>query len=302
MAHPVLARELQAMGYTVLDRPSITPDELEPLLADAVGLVLTTRIEAHQTLLEKAPHLQWIGRLGSGMELIDTVYAKSRGIVCFSSPEGNRLAVAEHALGMLLSILHRIDWSYREVVHGEWRRKENRGSELSGKKVGIIGYGNTGSELARLLEPFGVTVLAHDIHKTGFGGRYIQEATLRAITDQCQVISFHVPLTDSTRGMAGTEFFSALQQCPVLINTSRGKVVDGPALLTALEQRQLSGAALDVLPNEQLAGYSASEKLWLQRLTQRPDVLITPHIAGYSEQSFERMCTVLLQKLRGWGR
>jgi D-3-phosphoglycerate dehydrogenase len=298
-AHPLLAAELSAMGYTVVDAPHILYSEVEETIGDVVGLVVTTRIKVDRALLQKAAQLRWIGRLGSGMELIDTVFAAEKGIRCFSSPEGNRLAVAEHALGMLLSILHRIDWSYREIQQGMWNRNENRGVELSSQYVGIIGYGNTGQQLARLLSSFGVTVLANDIHKSGYSTGLIQEASLAEIATRCSVISFHVPLNAGTKGMANTAFFNSLQQAPVLVNTSRGEVVELPALVEALEKGQLSGAALDVLPNENLASYQPDENQLLQRLIQRPNVVLTPHIAGYSRESFEKMSRVLLEKLRG---
>jgi len=297
-SHSLLAQGLQALGYTVVDAPAITRQELESSIEDAVGLVITTRITVDRSLLQKAHQLKWIGRLGSGMELVDTIYAQEHGITCFSSPEGNRLSVAEHALGILLTVLHRISWSYREIQQGQWKRNENRGTELSGQCVGIIGYGNTGSEFARLLAPFGVSVLAYDKYKSGFSNSYIQEASLAEIMARCQVISFHVPLDASTRSMANSAFFASLQKAPVLLNTSRGEVVDLPALVQALEAGKLSAAALDVLPNENLASYQPDENQLLQRLIQRPDVVLTPHIAGYSHASFERMSQVLLDKIR----
>ncbi len=298
LAHPLLAAGLRAMGYTVVDAPAIVRSELDASIEDAVGLVVTTRIAVDASLLQKAKKLRWVGRLGSGMELIDTAAAAAKGVWCFSSPEGNRLAVAEHALGMLLSVLHRINWSYGEIQKGIWNRKENRGTELSGQCIGVIGYGNTGSEFARLLAPFNVKVLAYDIHKSGFASGYIQEASLADIAAQCSVISFHVPLDTTTKGLAGEDFFNSLRQAPILINTARGEVVDLRAMLLALEQGKLSGAALDVLPNENLASYQPDENQLLQRLMQRPDVELTPHIAGYSRESFERMSKVLLDKLK----
>ena len=297
-SHPLLAEGLRTLGYEVIDAPNITREEVESIIDDAVGLVITTRVAVDRTLLQKAHQLKWIGRLGSGMELVNTVYAQERGVTCYSSPEGNRLSVAEHALGMLLTVLHRISWSYREIQQGLWKRNENRGTELSGLCVGIIGYGNTGSEFARLLAPFGVTVLACDINKSGFGNSYIQEASLAEVMARCQVISFHVPLDATTKGMADAAFFDSLQRAPLLINTSRGEVVDLKALVQALEKGQLSGAVLDVLPNENLASYQPDENQLLQQLIQHPGVVLTPHIAGYSHASFERMSQVLLNKIR----
>lgn len=296
-AHPHLATRLSEAGYSIVNNPAISREELMNCVNEATGLILTTRITADKELLEKATQLKWIGRLGSGMELIDTAYAASRGIACYSSPEGNRLAVAEHALGMLLSLLHRIASSSQEVQKGLWLREENRGIELSGKTVGIVGYGNTGGEFARLLAPFQVTVLANDIVKKEITQPFIREASLEQIKAEADVISFHLPQTERTVGLANESFFKGLSKTPIIINTSRGKVIEIPALLKALDNGWISGAALDVLPNEKLNTYSPLEREWLNKLCVNQRVLLTPHIAGYSKESFLRMSTILLEKL-----
>lgn len=296
-AHPVLIVSFEKQGYEVLYVPDISADELDKVIPDADGLVVTTRIPVNKQLLDKAVRLKWIGRLGSGMELIDLPYAESRGIQCFSSPEGNRNAVAEHNLGILLSLLNRIPVAQEEVRKGLWKRVENTGTELSGKTVGIIGFGNTGSSFARLLEPFGVTVLAYDKYKFGFGKGYIKEASLEQIARYADVISFHVPQTKETTGMANDDFFQALQRKPVLLNTSRGKVIRLPSLINALKENRISGAGLDVLPNEKLSTYSETEQAELNWLLARNDVVITPHIAGYSKEANLKMATTLLEKL-----
>jgi D-3-phosphoglycerate dehydrogenase len=296
-AHPILARSLQAAGYSVLDKPAITEAELLSLLSTCVGLVLTTRIKADRNLLQQATALQWIGRLGSGMELVDTTYAQEKGITCYSSPEGNRLAVAEHALGMILGLLHKIAAADRQVRAKKWLREENRGTELTGKTIGIIGYGNTGSELARLLAPFQVKVLAYDLFKTGFSHNYIEEASVALIQEKADIISLHVPLTSITKEMVDASFLHQLQKAPLLLNTARGEIISIPALLNALDQGLVRGAALDVLPNETLSSFSAVENEQLASLSARDNVLLTPHIAGYSHEAFERMAVVLLEKL-----
>lgn len=296
-AHPFLAERLSTAGYKVVNDPSISRQELLNKIHEATGLILTTRITADKELLTKATQLQWIGRLGSGMELIDTDFAASKGIACYSSPEGNRLAVAEHALGMLLGLLHRIPSSFQEVKQGFWLREENRGIELSGKTVGIVGYGNTGTEFARLLAPFNVRVLINDIVKKEISASYIKEADLEQIKAEADVISFHLPQTELTLGLANRIFFKGLRKIPIIINTSRGKVVDIPSLLEALEKGWIRGAALDVLPNEKLNTYTPVEQDCLNKLCTNPSVLLTPHIAGYSQESFLRMTTVLLEKL-----
>ena len=295
--HPYLIETFQKQGNNVIYEPEISYGELLLLVKEAKGLVVTTRLKIDKAIIDAASSLQWIGRLGSGMELIDTAYAATKNVTCISSPEGNRNAVGEHALGMLLNLANKIAKSSGEIKEGKWVRDENRGIEISGKTIGIIGYGNTGEAFAKVLSGFDVTMLGYDINKTGFGGKFIREADLEQICRYADVISFHVPLSDDTKHMANEVFFDKLENKPFIINTSRGNVVETRALINALQNGKINGAALDVLENEKLETLSEIEKLQLDFLLNQDNVLITPHIAGYSTEAFLKMSEVLLTKL-----
>lgn len=296
-AHPRLIEGLERAGYDVLYVPAIAYEELSVIIADYEGLVVTTRMRIDREMINRAEKLKWIGRLGSGMELIDEAYARQKGIECISTPEGNRNAVAEHALALVLNLMNHVSRSFDQVKQGKWLRNENTGVELTGKTVGIIGYGNTGSSFARLLQPFDVTVLAYDKYKDGYSHSYIREASMDHLSRYADVISFHVPLTAETHHMANEAFFSGLRQKPFIISTCRGGVTDTAALTDALKSGKIAGAALDVLENEKIAQLNPVEKSHLDFLTTQPNVVLTPHIAGYSKEAFERMAQVLLAKL-----
>ena len=296
-SHELLIDTLKQKGFEVINAPAISYDELFNEMDRVEGIVITTRIKVDSNLIDKGKELKWIGRLGSGMELIDVKHAESKGIKCLSSPEGNRNAVAEHALALLLALTNKIHAVQKQLKEGKWLRDENRGTELYGKTIGIIGYGNTGSAFAQLLQSFHVTVLAYDKYKFGFSKEYIKEASLEQVCRYADAISFHIPLTDETHYFANHDFFQSLKQSPWILNTSRGKIVNTQDLKEAILNGVIAGAGLDVLENEKPSSFTAEENLLFHWLLDQPNVVITPHIAGYSHEAFLKMSEVLLQKL-----
>ena len=296
-AHPFLMETLTQHGYEVMYEPAISYDALSKIIDTATGLVVTTRLKIDQSIINAATQLKWIGRIGSGMELIDTEFATSKNIQCMSSPEGNCTTVGEHALGLLLSLMNRIHSSYAEIKNGQWIRDANRADELTGKTVGIIGFGNTGSAFAKVLSGFDVKILAHDIYKTNFDTAQIKQVSLQEIQKQANVISLHLPLTELTHHYANDSFFNACVQKPYFLSTCRGAVTNTDALLKALQNQVVSGVGMDVLENEQLDSYTSSEQARLQAFMAHPNFILTPHIAGYSHEAYLKMSQILLGKL-----
>lgn len=295
--NPYLINELESKGYAVSYQPAITYEEVLELVKDIEGLIVTTRIKVDKAVLDNATKLKWIGRLGSGMELIDVKYAESKGIKCVSSPEGNADTVGEQVVGMLVCLMHNILKSNLELREGIWEREGNRAWELGGRTVGIIGYGNTGGAVAKRLRGFGVNIIAYDKYKTNYGTSEVKEVSLQDIFEQAEIVTTHLPLNDETFHMVNEQFLRSFAQPIYYINASRGKVVDTPALVAALDNGLVKGACLDVLENEKLSSYTAAEQEMFTRLLTAPNVVMTPHIAGYSHEATIKMAQIVLQKL-----
>lgn len=295
--HPIIPETLSEKGIAFNYVPNANYETLQSQIKNATGLIVATRIKIDKGLIDVAPKLKWIGRLGSGMEHIDTDYANSKNITCISSPEGNRNAVAEHTLGLLICLMRNIFISCTQVKNSIWHREENRGYELSGKTIGIIGFGNTGSAFAKLLSSFNVKILAYDKYKFGFGHEQVIESSLEKIKKEADIISFHLPLTEETKHIANGDFFKSLKKNPYILNTSRGGIVDTKELSEAVKNDLIKGAALDVLENENLSEFTESERIDFSFLSSSERVLLTPHIAGYSFEATYQMSAVLLKKI-----
>ena len=301
--HPVLQDDLEGMGYSCVYDPDITREQLKARIHEFTGIIVRSRIRLDQELIAAGQRLRFIGRVGSGLENVDVEFAASRGVICLNSPEGNRQAVGEHATGMLLALLHKICVADREVREGQWRREANRGTELSGKTVGIVGYGNTGSAFARCLSGFGCTLLAYDKYKQGFSNDFVRETDMDEIFREADVLSLHVPLTDETTYLADQAYLARFRKSIILINTSRGQVVNTADLVAALEEKRIRGAALDVLEYEDLSadalGTSALPANFSKLCAMQGRVVLTPHVAGWTAESAIKLASVLSGKIRG---
>lgn len=299
--HPVLEERLTASGnFQCVDATSWDFDRCAAEVKDAAGIVIRSRFPMDEDFLKHAGKLRFIARSGAGMENIDVDYCRSRGIELFNAPEGNRNAVGEQALGILLSIYNRLHIANNQVRNGIWDREGNRGWELDGKTVGIIGFGNNGQAFAKKLRGFDVDVLVYDKYKQDFGSEYVTEATLDAVLRKSDVISFHIPQNEETIHFANEEFFDALGKRIVLLNLSRGKIVKTRALLDAIKRGGVLGAGLDVNEFEKKsfeAFFDSDRPEELDELLACEDILLTPHIGGWSHESYFKLSDVLADKI-----
>lgn len=300
--HPVMLQRFREAGISFTHDQNMSADEVAAQIDNYDGLIIRSKIIIDRAFIDAAPRLRVIGRVGAGMETIDVEYAEQKGIACYNSPEGNRDAVAEHAMGMLLCIANKLHTADHEVRTKQWRREENRGFELKGRTIGIVGFGNMGQAFAQRLAGFSVRIIAYDKYRRGFGSATVEEVSLSQLQEQADVISFHIPQTAETIYMADAAFWSACKRQPVIINTARGKVVKLDDLAAALQSGQLRGACLDVLEYE---NYKFENFLredmpaaW-QYLTSAPNVLFTPHVAGWTVESKFKLSAVLADKIVG---
>ncbi|PZV87540.1 D-3-phosphoglycerate dehydrogenase [Algoriphagus aquaeductus] len=289
---------LEREGFQVTYSPKITRAEIIDQVSEYEGLIIRSKTPMDRELLEKATRLKFIGRAGAGLDQIDLDYLADRGVKLFHAAKGNRDAVAEHALGGLLALLNHIPKADQEVRKGIWDREGNRGHELMGKTVGIFGYGNMGKAFARRLRGFGVQILAFDKYKVDFGSAKVQEVIWEKLKAEADVLSIHVPLTSETRDFFTLQELKSFAKPIWLINTARGEVISFRTLNAALDQGILRGAVLDVLENEKFQKFSADQKAEFERLAQRENVIFSPHVAGWTFESYEKINRVLVKQIK----
>lgn len=299
--HPLLINQLNELGFTNHEDYSSPRIEIEKKIKDYQGIVIRSRFKIDKAFIDAAINLKFIARVGAGLESIDCKYAQTKGIHLISAPEGNRNAVSEHALGMLLSLMNKLFIADSEVRNGEWNREKNRGDELDGKTVGIIGYGNTGKAFAKKLKGFDVKVIFHDI-KPNLEDEHARQVTLSTLKQQADVLSLHVPFTELTNKMVDKAFIDSFSKPFYLINTARGKCVVTKDLVESLLSGKIMAAGLDVLEYEQ----TSFENLFLnenvpnefKQLLKMKNVILTPHIAGWTHQSKEKLSQTIVDKIK----
>ncbi len=298
--HPSLHQTLEKAGHVCHLHYDWTKEEIIQNIHLYDGIIIRSKIKITKAFLDKATNLKFIARAGAGMENIDVAYAESKGIKCIHAPEGNRDAVGEHALAMLLALFNNVLRADKEVREGKWLREENRGVELMGKTVGIIGYGNMGSAFAERLKGFGVKLLVYDKYKTNFGNECIQESSLERIFDEADIVSLHVPLTAETERMVYDTFINSFRNNIYIINTARGKCLNTDDLVLNLKSGKVLGACLDVLEYE-MTSFETLDLTMLpeafQYLTKSDKVILSPHIAGWTIESHRKIAMVLAEKI-----
>ena len=297
--HDLLIEKLKSHGYDFDYMPDITLPGVKSVIKRYCAVVINTKTRMDKEMLKLADSLKLIVRLGSGLDIVDLDYAAEKGIVVERTPEANSNAVAEHAMAMLLALMTNLVTANREVRKMQWNREKNRGVELQGKTVGIIGFGHTGSAFAEKLRSFGVKILVYDKYKQRFAAdiRYIQESNMKMIFEHSDILSLHIPLTGETEKMVNRRFLNKFNKNIIFINTSRGKIVKTEDLLDALNSGKVKGAALDVLENEKIDSYTQEEKEMYGELFSKPNVIVTPHIAGWTAESKKKIASSAFEKI-----
>lgn len=295
--HTELIIMLEEQGFICESFSNFSRDEYKKIVLGYVGIVIRSKVKLDADFLQHCHNLRFIARVGAGMENIDVAYAEKRNIICLNAPEGNKDAVGEQALGMILALFNRIIVSDREVREGKWIREGNRGIELGNKTVGIIGYGNTGSAFAKKLAGFGVKVISYDKYKTDYSDNYVLESTMEKLFDECDIVSIHTPLTDETQDLVNNDFLESFRKNIYIVNTSRGKILNTADLVSALDRGKVIGACLDVIEYEGLSFEDVNIPKEFKELIKNNNVILTPHIAGWTHESNHKMALTIARKI-----
>jgi len=293
--HPIFIEKSEALGYNCDYRPTIKADEALGIIAGYEGLVIRSKFNVDRKVIDTASNLRFVCRAGAGMDNIDEAYAGEKGIKLINAPEGNMDAVGEHAVGLLLALMNNFRNSNLQIRDGIWDREGNRGYELKGKTVGIIGYGFMGKSFAKKLSGFEVNVIAYDKYKTGYSDQYAREVSMEEIVKHSDVLSIHVPLTKETNGLVDEEYLLHFKKPIFFINTSRGKTAKVRAVLDAVKSGKILGAGLDVLEVEKFP--LLAEQEWFEDLKNLGHILLTPHVAGWTFESYRKISEVMADKL-----
>jgi D-3-phosphoglycerate dehydrogenase len=296
--HEMLTNGLTQLGYEVIYKPTATRSDLLQLISSATGLVVRTKTKIDAEVIQQSTQLQFIARAGAGLDNIDEQAAAKKGIHVFNAGEANADAVGEHTLGMMLSLFAKLNKSDQEVRQAIWNREDNRGEELSGKTVAIIGYGNTGKAVAKKLSGFDVTVLAYDKYLSNYTDKYATQATMDEVFAQADVLTLHVPLTAETTQLINANYLIKFAKPLYVLNMCRGEVVNTNHLADALEAGKVKGVALDVLENEKLKTMNEQEKKWFARIIGNYRTVLSPHVAGWTNESYYKISAVLLKKIQ----
>lgn len=296
--HECILSLLKEYGYDPVYLPIIDRAGILEIISDFEGLIIRSKTEVDKELIDAGINLKLVARAGAGMDKVDEDYLSEKGIKAINAPEGNRDALGEHALGMLLSLLHRIPSSHQEIKTYKWDREGNRGIELKGKVVGIYGVGNMGMSFARKLRGFDCEVIGFDKYKGPFEGGFIKNVELDELMERSEILSLHIPLYPETRQLFDETYLRKFKKMKVLLNTARGEILNTVGLIKLLQDGTLYAAGLDVLENEKLVDYSVQEKAQLDQLNSFPNVLITPHVGGWTYESYQRISEVIAQKIK----
>jgi D-3-phosphoglycerate dehydrogenase len=294
--HPAFKNEAQDLGYQVDDFPLIKKEEVLLILKNYEGLAIRTKFRVDEEVINAAPNLKFVARAGAGMDNIDVAYADEKNIQLINAPEGNADAVGEHCLGMLLSLMNNFGKADTEIRNGIWDREGNRGYELKGKTVAIIGYGHMGQSFAKKLKGFEVKVLAYDKYKTNFSDDFATEASMEEVVKYADVLSLHIPLNKETKQLVNEDYFSYFKKPIFFINAARGEIVNTKAVLGAINNGKILGAGLDVLEKEKFPALADAE--FYNDLIKEGKLILTPHIGGWTFDSYRKISEVLIAKLK----